>query len=138
VASRLANMGQGYRSDLQHSANLQFEGVSQTKAAELLNVSTRSVATANEVKKNAIPELIAAANHGAFLCLDAGNGCGCFFRSATKLQHFLFYPIKKPGFYSKPLFFMVPQGGFEPPACPLGGDRSILLSYRGKCSVILS
>ncbi len=27
---------------------------------------------------------------------------------------------------------MVPRGGFEPPACPLGGDRSILLSYRGK------
>lgn len=27
---------------------------------------------------------------------------------------------------------MVPRGGFEPPACPLGGDRSIQLSYRGK------
>lgn len=26
----------------------------------------------------------------------------------------------------------MPRGGFEPPACPLGGDRSILLSYRGK------
>ncbi len=27
---------------------------------------------------------------------------------------------------------LVPRGGFEPPACPLGGDRSILLSYRGR------
>jgi hypothetical protein len=27
---------------------------------------------------------------------------------------------------------MAPRGGFEPPACPLGGDRSILLSYRGR------
>jgi hypothetical protein len=30
------------------------------------------------------------------------------------------------------LILMVPRGGFEPPACPLGGDRSIQLSYRGK------
>ncbi len=29
------------------------------------------------------------------------------------------------------LILLVPQGGFEPPTCPLGGDRSILLSYRG-------
>ena len=28
--------------------------------------------------------------------------------------------------------YLVPRGGFEPPACPLGGDRSILLSYRGE------
>ncbi len=32
----------------------------------------------------------------------------------------------------KLLMSMVPRGGFEPPACPLGGDRSIQLSYRGK------
>jgi hypothetical protein len=25
---------------------------------------------------------------------------------------------------------MASRGGIEPPACPLGGDRSILLSYR--------
>jgi hypothetical protein len=30
-----------------------------------------------------------------------------------------------------PLHLLAPRGGFEPPACPLGGDRSILLSYRG-------
>ena len=29
------------------------------------------------------------------------------------------------------LCYVVPRGGIEPPACPLGGDRSIQLSYRG-------
>ncbi len=30
------------------------------------------------------------------------------------------------------LIFMASRGGFEPPACPLGGGRSIQLSYRDK------
>ena len=32
---------------------------------------------------------------------------------------------------------LAPMKGVEPPTCRLGGDRSILLSYMGLCSVIL-
>lgn len=31
---------------------------------------------------------------------------------------------------------VAPRGGIEPPACPLGGDRSIRLSYRGKLGIV--
>ena len=31
---------------------------------------------------------------------------------------------------ANPLFYMALPTGVEPVACPLGGDRSILLSYR--------
>lgn len=55
VASKLANMQQGERTDLQPSANLQK--VSIEEAAELLNVSPRTVATFRAVEKNA-PELV--------------------------------------------------------------------------------
>ena len=44
VAGRLATMKQGQRTDLEPSANL--PKVSQEKAAEMLNVSDRTVATA--------------------------------------------------------------------------------------------
>jgi len=43
-------------------------------------------------EKGFLPDFEAtlAANHAAFLCLITGNCCGCFFRSAPKLRHFLF------------------------------------------------
>ena len=46
IAAEIANMPQGFRSD-QPSANLQ-KVISVPKAAELMNVSPRSVATANK------------------------------------------------------------------------------------------
>jgi hypothetical protein len=54
VAGKLANMRQGERTDVQPSANLQK--VRQDEAAELLNVSPRSVATAKKVQEKAVPE----------------------------------------------------------------------------------
>ena len=63
VAAKLANMplgGAAYR-----SANLQTDQVSQSKAAELLNVSTRTVANAKRVTEDATPELMQAVERGA-------------------------------------------------------------------------
>jgi ParB-like chromosome segregation protein Spo0J len=62
VASRLANMRQGERTDTEPSANLQK--VSQATAAEMLNVSTRSVAAAAKVDEEGAPELVAAVEAG--------------------------------------------------------------------------
>jgi hypothetical protein len=62
VAAKLANMDQGERTDLEPSANLQK--VSQTKAAELLNVSTRTVAAAAKVKDEGTDELVQAVESG--------------------------------------------------------------------------
>ena len=56
VASRLANMKSGERTDLEPSANLRK--VSQSKAAEMLNVGDRTVQTVKAVERNA-PELVA-------------------------------------------------------------------------------
>ena len=59
VAARLANMTVGGREA--NSANLQnCAAVSQAKAAELLGVSTRSVASAARVRDEAVPELVRA------------------------------------------------------------------------------
>lgn len=63
VAKRLSNMKQGERTDLEPSANLQK--VSQEKAAEMLNVSPRTVATAAKVLEQGAPELVAAVESGA-------------------------------------------------------------------------
>ena len=63
VAAKLANMplgGAAYR-----SANLQTDQVSQSTAAELLNVSTRTVANAKRVMEDATPELMQAVERGA-------------------------------------------------------------------------
>jgi len=62
VAANIANMEQGERTDLEPSANLQK--VSQSDAAQMLNVSTRSVAAASKVKDEGAPELIAAVESG--------------------------------------------------------------------------
>jgi N6-adenosine-specific RNA methylase IME4 len=55
IARRLATMRQGSRTDLQHSANL--PEVSQDKAAEMMNVSPRTVRTVTAVEREA-PDLI--------------------------------------------------------------------------------
>jgi hypothetical protein len=62
LASRLANMRQGERTDKEPSAKLRK--VSQSKAAEQLKVSERTVQQANKVFKDAIPEVIAAVDTG--------------------------------------------------------------------------
>ena len=59
VAAKLANMP-SHRPD-NNSANLQ---TSQSKAAELLNVSTRTVAAATKVKDEGAEELVAAVEQG--------------------------------------------------------------------------
>lgn len=60
VAAKLANMRQGERTDL-HSANLQ--NVSQSRAAQMLNVSTRTVASSRKVLETA-PEVAAVVDLG--------------------------------------------------------------------------
>ena len=46
----------------------------------------------------------------------------------TPFQFPQLYPNKKAASL-KPLFYLVHPKGIEPPASPLGGERSILLSY---------
>ncbi len=55
IAKRVANMPRGYRSDIEHNANL-HKVTSRAEAASLLNVSERSVATARKVQETAPPE----------------------------------------------------------------------------------
>jgi N6-adenosine-specific RNA methylase IME4 len=62
VAAALANMRQGERTDIEPSANLQK--VSVSKAAELLNVSERSVHSAGKVQREGTPELRTAVQAG--------------------------------------------------------------------------
>ena len=62
VAASLANMRQGERTDVEPSANLQK--VSQETAAELLQVSPRSVATAAKVERTAPAEVVEAVKNG--------------------------------------------------------------------------
>lgn len=63
VAAKLANMAQGQRTDIQPSANLQ--NVSQSDAAEMLNVSTRTVASAKKVIEEAPQEVVQAVERGS-------------------------------------------------------------------------
>jgi len=63
AATKLANMRQGARTDLEHSANL--PEVSQSEAASLLNVSERSVRSARRVLDDGVPELVQAVEQGA-------------------------------------------------------------------------
>jgi len=62
VAAKLANMNQGARTDLEHSANL--PEVSQPQAAAMLNISERTLRTAKQVHHEGAPELVAAVEQG--------------------------------------------------------------------------
>lgn len=63
VAARLATMKVGGDRVSEHSANLP-NGVSQSRAAELLNVSTRSVTAAAKVRDEGAQELVQAVEAG--------------------------------------------------------------------------
>jgi len=63
VAARLANMRQGERTDLEPSANLP-NVISQSEAAETLNIGDRSLRYANQVIESGTPELIKAVDDG--------------------------------------------------------------------------
>ncbi len=67
VAAKLANIQAGDFVGNQHvaSANLQTPRVSQSDAADMLSVSTRSVASAAKVRDEAPPELLHAVESGA-------------------------------------------------------------------------
>lgn len=56
VGARIANMRQGERTDLEPSANLP-NVISQSQAAELLNVSERSIKSVKAIEREA-PDLI--------------------------------------------------------------------------------
>ncbi len=56
IAASLANMPLG--GALYRSANLQTDLVTQSQAAEMLNVSPRSVASAKKIQDEAIPEIV--------------------------------------------------------------------------------
>lgn len=62
VAASLANMRQGERTDVEPSANL--PKVSQSDAAQLLQVSTRAVTTAAKVERTAPAEVVEAVKAG--------------------------------------------------------------------------
>jgi N6-adenosine-specific RNA methylase IME4 len=62
VADHLATMRQGERTDIKPSANLQK--VDQASAALMLNVSTRSVASAHRVRETGSAELVALVEQG--------------------------------------------------------------------------
>ncbi|MHB1239854.1 MAG: DUF551 domain-containing protein [Gammaproteobacteria bacterium] len=71
VAAKIANMRQGERTDLRPSANLRK--VSQKQAAELLNVSDRSVSNARKVQERGAPALVEAVERGK-LAVSAAAG----------------------------------------------------------------
>jgi ParB-like chromosome segregation protein Spo0J len=62
VAAKIATMRQGERTDVAPSANLQK--VSQSKAADLVNISVRTLADAKKVQAEAQPEVIRAVEAG--------------------------------------------------------------------------
>lgn len=65
VAASLANMTVGGDRVSEHSANLQNGSVSQSQAAELLQVSPRSVATAAKIEREASPVVVEAVKAGS-------------------------------------------------------------------------
>lgn len=71
MASKVANMRSGARTDLQPKANL--PEVSNTQAAKLLNVSERSVKTAKQVVAKGQPEVAAAVESGKISLNEASK-----------------------------------------------------------------
>jgi ParB-like chromosome segregation protein Spo0J len=70
VASRLANIKSGDRTDLEPSANLRK--VSQSQAAEMLNVGDRTVQTIKAVERTA-PELMQQMSDGVITANEASK-----------------------------------------------------------------
>ena len=66
VAAALANMPVGGDTVSDHSANLRNAQTSIAEAADLLNVSERSVNTAKKVAREGSPELIDAVQKARF------------------------------------------------------------------------
>jgi len=64
IAARVANMGQGHRSDKEHSANLPKVPLSQRAAAGMLNVSERSLRAAKKTHEHAPSEITRALDDG--------------------------------------------------------------------------
>jgi ParB-like chromosome segregation protein Spo0J len=64
AAAKLANMVVGGDTRSDHSANLRNGSISQSDAAEMLGVSTRSVTSASKVLKDGAPELVTAMESG--------------------------------------------------------------------------
>ena len=64
VASNLAKLRDGVRSDNAPGAQICAPGVTQGEAAERLNVSRRSVQVAREVQEQAAPEVVEAVERG--------------------------------------------------------------------------
>ena len=77
IAANIESLQHGQRADLARDANLHV--VTRQQAADLLNVSTRSVADAHKIRTNAAPEVIQAVEQGqmpvslAELCMIAGD-----------------------------------------------------------------
>ncbi len=65
VAAKLANLKNGGDRISEHSANLQTGAVSQSDAADMLNVSTRTVASAKKVIEEAPQEVVQAVERGS-------------------------------------------------------------------------
>lgn len=64
VAAKLANMPQGFRSDRRSAKLPEVPVVSQSQAADMLNVSERSVRSAVDVQQRAHPTIVRAAERG--------------------------------------------------------------------------
>jgi hypothetical protein len=64
VAARIANYSRGGDRRSDQTANLQFEKVKLSEAADLLSVSERSVASARRVHEQGVPELADAVTSG--------------------------------------------------------------------------
>jgi len=63
VAGRIANLQDGQRKDFAEAAQI-CAPLSQSDAADMLNVSRRSVQSAHKVQEDGIPELIEAVEKG--------------------------------------------------------------------------